>query len=402
MTWKLSEYLYNLLQPFVRKIIGEISVQDDTDFIRKFQHYYQVDKRLQTTTQFATIKITNLYAIYSIDEMFDLLSFFLKDNFHVDKPADLSIPTIIKLLDLFLRYNFFYYDKQIYRFQYGLPNTMRLTELLSSIFIYLWQKQVFNDPRFKDQFIIQYNDQLFFTWSNSGAELSTYLEQIQLQYQNKFHLHFSHGLCHHFNNMYMENRFGHLYTCVNASRIDQHSKFVLPYAVGHPKEFYHISFRMSLVRAAQFCSNYRDFRRERITLEMTYLLNGYSVDFIESELHKFYHFVHMSKQRFSLSAANYEILRGYTLEYLTVQEKQRTRIEQLKQNKRFISLYYLYDYGSYCQFKEVFSQCWSKLIQNHPILFTENLTIDLHAKHLFSLNTFLTEQKPSCALLKFS
>ncbi|CAF4355965.1 unnamed protein product, partial [Rotaria magnacalcarata] len=65
------------------------------------------------------------------------------------------------------------------------------------------------------------------------------------------------------------------------------SSVLLPYVTGYPKVKYQQWFRSTLIRLIQLCSDYRDFTRQRIQMEIHCLISGYSNEFIESELEKF-------------------------------------------------------------------------------------------------------------------
>ena len=51
---------------------------------------------------------------------------------------------IIELTQLFLRNNHFYYNNTIYRYARGSPECLGLSETLSNIYLYQWQKLLLN------------------------------------------------------------------------------------------------------------------------------------------------------------------------------------------------------------------------------------------------------------------
>lgn len=197
--------------------------------------------------------------------------------------------------------------------------------------------------------------------------------------------------------MHLENRSGQLYTRVYHPT--KRALRALPYVVGHAKHKYRHWFRSALVRAVQFSTNYQDFDQERIYLEMSCLLSGYSIDFIENELKKFYHSFDIDTFRLNMNGTVYEKLRRRLIDFIDVQHRNATKDKELEDQDRLIRLYYLYDYGPYRLFKEKFTEIWDKYIKTHPKLKPNNIKIILNAKHIFSLHTLLAEQKPSCAFL---
>lgn len=79
--------------------------------------------------------------------MIDTVDYFLKDHLATSKLENIHISTIHNLLHLFLYNNVFNYDAQIYTFTKGSPNTMELTETLSNIYLFAWQKQILKHVR---------------------------------------------------------------------------------------------------------------------------------------------------------------------------------------------------------------------------------------------------------------
>ncbi|CAF1564698.1 unnamed protein product, partial [Adineta ricciae] len=78
-------------------------------------------------------------------------------------------------------------------------------------------------------------------------------------------------------NIHLENRHGQLYSTMNTSSV------LLPYVTGYPKVKYQKWFRSTLIRLIQLSTNYQDFTRQRINMEICCLTSGYSHEFIENE-----------------------------------------------------------------------------------------------------------------------
>ena len=103
--------------------------------------------------------------------------------------------------------------------------------------------------------------------------------------------------------------------------------------------------------------------------------------------------------RFSMQQATYNTLRRRLLSFA---EQQRTHLEKyqaLEDKERVLHLHYLHDYGSAIRFHERFHQICSTCLKEDPQLSNEKTKIILHAKHVYSLNALLGDQKPSPALL---
>lgn len=74
--------------------------------------------------------------------MADNVAYFLEEYLMSNKIEQLSIPTIKNLLFLYLDHNIFYYQDKIYRYEKGYPDTMPLSDIVSDIYIFKWQKKI--------------------------------------------------------------------------------------------------------------------------------------------------------------------------------------------------------------------------------------------------------------------
>ena len=62
---------------------------------------------------------------------------------------------------------------------------------------------------------------------------------------------------------------------------------------------------------------------------------------------------------------------------------------QLNENHQLIQLYYLFDWGSRCQFNRKVYELWSSIIEQDPKFKKYALTIRLQMKHCYSPNGLL-------------
>lgn len=150
-TWKIAKFLNKILRPFVDDILRSTTFRDEIDFIRKLNNYANIDHRLRSTTLFCTIKIKNFYALDSHENMIEVVEYFLRDHLVTNKLGQLTVLTIKNLLHIFLYNNIFCYNEQIYKFKKGSPNTMELTETLSNIYLFAWQKKILKQTQEKNE-----------------------------------------------------------------------------------------------------------------------------------------------------------------------------------------------------------------------------------------------------------
>ena len=108
--------------------------------MRKLHYYTYTQNALKPTTRFCAIHITNFYTVASHDTVIATVGYFLQDNLATNKLEHVSIATIQNLLQLFLYNNVFLYNNTIYSIRRGGPNTLPLSNTLSNIWLFAWQK----------------------------------------------------------------------------------------------------------------------------------------------------------------------------------------------------------------------------------------------------------------------
>lgn len=401
--------------------------RDEADFIQKLIQYSQIEQHLQPNTLFATIRITNPQSIVSHASLVETLGYFMRNNLVSNAiqytsmrpgiPQYITMSTVTKLTELFLQHNLFYYQGKIYEFKKSGPHSLRLSDDLLNIYLFAWQQSVFGHERLKLELHGRYGissshtsseaslfsrpcsrhrHTLFMTWNQSEAELRQFLRSSTERYPS-IQLQTTIGRSVQFLNTHIENRQGRLYTrLAHASDTEPYS---LPFVVGDAQVEHGRWLQAALTRAGQVCSNVFDFVEERIHLEMACLLAGYSLEFVEVHLRHFFQSSNTETIRFSMHASAYELFRRHSL---GIAEQQRTALDKyqaLEDKERVLHLHFLRDYGSWNRFHQRFHQIWTNYLHEDADLSNEKTKIILHAKHVYSLNALLAQQKPSIALL---
>jgi hypothetical protein len=195
-------------------------------------------------------------------------------------------------------------------------------------------------------------------------------------------------------NAYVENRNGQLYSRIYHEPTIQ--RYTLPYVVGHSKVNYSDWIRSALLRAVCYCSSVDDFNQERIYIELTCLVNGYSFIFVESRISHFYDYFRAANLRYDMDQKMYDKFRQQWFDLIDMQRVLSNKLQNFDDNGNLIRLNYLYEYGSRCQFNEEFYKIWIKHFHIDPILRQEKTAIILTSKHLHSLNALLAQQKLFC------
>lgn len=236
-------------------------------------------------------------------------------------------------------------------------------------------------------------DQIFFTWNQSNEDdLRNFLQSIRNKQPNvQFRTLIAKNLV--FFNAFIENCEGKLST-----RIYHHpflQRYTLPYQFQHSKLEHGDWLRSALTRIVCICSCVEDFNLERIYLEMTYLINGYSLEFVETHVRHFFNYFHAQDIRYSKDQITYDKFRDECFDYVKMQYELSDELQKFHNTKHLIHLYYPYELGPRCEFNQAFYHIWHKYFKEHPHLSKEKSKILLTTRHQYSLNILLTYQKPN-------
>ena len=151
-TWKIGNYLNELLRPFVDKILSSTTFRDEPDFMYQLYDYIFTKRKLQSTTLFCAITISDYYTLDVHKNMIDTVGYFLEDNLVTNKLEQVTIQTIKNLLYIFLYNNVFYYKDKMFTLTKGSPNTMPLSDTLSNIYVFVWQKEILKQLQSNNEF----------------------------------------------------------------------------------------------------------------------------------------------------------------------------------------------------------------------------------------------------------
>ncbi|UJR18762.1 hypothetical protein I4U23_005668 [Adineta vaga] len=153
------------------------------------------------------------------------------------------------------------------------------------------------------------------------------------------------------------------------------------------------SLRSALLRAVCYCSTAEDFHQERLYLELTYLVNGYSFFFVESHVQHFFDYYETQSIRYCSDQINYHIFRRRWFEFFDFKQERSKKLQELDDKNKVIHFNYIYDYGPRCEFNQDFLDRWSTTFAYHPTLSPDNRKVILTTKYIHSLNTLLSPRK---------
>ncbi|CAF3597064.1 unnamed protein product [Rotaria socialis] len=177
-------------------------------------------------------------------------------------------------------------------------------------------------------------------------------------------------------NLFVANRKSQLYTRVNRDTTLKTKNYTLPYVTGHPKLMY-----------------MNDFQQELIYLELSLLVNGYSLEFVEHHVEHFFDYFHAYNMRYLMDQMIYETFRQHWFDFITMKNESQEIAQQIDDSGHLIHFNYLYEQGPRCQFNRQFYQLWSSYFKNHSRLSKEKSKVILATKHVHSLNVLLAQSK---------
>ena len=408
-TARLARFVHQLLGPVIDRAMNRTAVRSDAHAIQRLNTWCHDEHRLHPTTLFATVTITNFHTMVSHSSMIDTLTHFLTDHLATNqlqyrsittpKPQHITIATIVKLTQLFFEHSIFYYDGHVYGCTRGAPHGVPLTDALSNIYAFVWERGLLEEPRLKTEFYVRCKDRILFTWNGSETDLRQCLQSLG-ERNRHVHVETSIGRTVAFLNVHLENRLGHLYTRVHHPADQRHC--AMPYVVGDARSDHSRWLRASLLRAGSCCSNVDDFHRERIQLEITALFHGYSVDFVDKHVRDFFHHFNVDSIPYSIQQKAYDPLRRRLVECLVNQRRHADTYQLYETSGRVLHLHYLHDDRSSAPFDDKFHQIWSTYLKDDFHLSMDQTKVVLRGKHVYSSNALLAQQKPACDLLNLS
>ncbi|CAF4518424.1 unnamed protein product, partial [Rotaria sp. Silwood1] len=356
--YALANYLDEILRPLFENYSSSTTSLNGGDFMQKLDYYSTQQNFLKPQTNFATFKIHNLSMNVSHSSLLRALGTFLVSPLVDNRFYKLSSEDIEALMALVLKNIFFTFNKKLYRVTKGYPLNLPITDLLCNIYLHDWQTSLLRQIHLKELFYSRYHNIGFFTWNASTEYLERLFDELQQTLDFDIKLITYIGTRVEFLNAVIENVKGILETRVYHNPNEQ--PFLLPYAENHPRLRHRQWFRYALIRAGQYCSSFEDFEDERRYIEMTFLTNGYSLDFVEYHLRQFYSIFFRSEYRIKdMNRHTYRTLRRELFCFVDEEKRELKEAQQLQKNHLRIDLHYLFDWGSRCQFNDRFYKLWS-------------------------------------------
>ena len=300
----------------------------------------------------------------------------------------LNADAIEELTSLFLRNNAFIWNGKIYRHVKGCPLNFPLSRLLFNIYLHYWQFTLRRSIRVANEFFGLYHHTGFLTWNQPIDKIQVVFDRINQTFDSPVHLTTSIGSQVHYLNSYIENKNGHLYTRVYYDPKKQ--PFLLPYFTPNPRLYHRQWYRFALLRAGLYCTHLEDFYDEQLYIELTFLANGYSLDYIEYHTRQFFRLMSPVIAEIQLDRYRYNALRMHLFRYQSGQKRKIIEERELQSNHQSIQLDYLFDWGQRWKFNAQFYKNWIEILEQDPKFKKYGLKIKLNSKHCYLSNTLLT------------
>lgn len=388
----LATHLQQLLRPLFEQISQSITLINGGDFLRKLRSHCDRRQSFRSTTYLVTFEVENLHTHLPHENLLTGLQSLLHNSLVYQRHHQgILTDGIHELTSLFLRNQVFIFDGKVYRYRRGCSLIYPLSRLLFNIYLYHWQSTLFRPIRVIDEFYGLYHTKGFLTWNKSLEEITTMFNDINQSFEKSLspiRLTSSMGLQVHFLHCSIENRKGYLFTRVYHDPAQQ--PFLLPYASQHPRLYHRQWFRFAHVRAGLYCTDVKDFYDEQLYIELTFLANGYSLEFVEGHIREFFRVTKLLQTEAKFTQHLYNISRNDLFRYQLGSQDRLIQQRDMEIKRQWIHFHYLYDWGLRWQFNEEFVKKWKEIIEKDPKFKSYRLKIQLHTKHCFSSNILLT------------
>ncbi|CAF4069102.1 unnamed protein product [Rotaria sp. Silwood2] len=341
----IASFVHRRLQPFINHMIHTtFTIVKGDDVIEALERYAQKGS-LRSTTLFVKIDTHDLCNTLSHHVLITALEKFLGIFVQSEYIKGTSRATMIQLVQLILENQFCIYDNKLYRQTAGGSIGSPLIKGLIDIYLYHLQHDLCSKLFNKREVVGRYLNQIFFTWNRSKDELQTLLNRINRTDPNYVHTQMT---------IFISNKLEYL-----SAEISHHEgrlqtrvyhdcnlePYALPYLVETKinSQDHELLLRAALIRALFYCSNVDEFENERLHIEVSFILNDISMNFIRNGVHKFlYEFDLFMVDDTCINDATYQNHRRQFQEFLRemnkytvkAREKLRQRLRQQRQRRQ--------------------------------------------------------------------
>lgn len=377
----VAQFLDDLLQPLLQNGTRATTVSNGSEFIHRLVPYDA--SHLLPTTRFVTYQVQDFYQLFSHRHLLDALGDFLHHLLPVGRHQNLTIDALLELASFVLQNNVVIHGDRIYRYIKGSPLSLPLTRTLGNIYLHEWQKSLLNRLGHFEEFYARYHDTAFLTWNGREEKLHAALDELNGKHPD-LRIKTTVGSSAVFLDAHVENSYGDVRSRVHHPLNE--TAFLFPYVIGHPRLSYRQWFQWAMRRAVRYSTERLDFDQERLQIELTFLANGYSLEFVEMSLANFYRKYFIVSPPVPIDVRTYRTLRERVMNGFVYENEYRLTQETWKQTGQLVQLNYFYDWGPRHVFNEQFKRLWLELIKNDPTFANIELKLKLSTIHCYPLN----------------
>ncbi|CAF4970434.1 unnamed protein product [Rotaria sp. Silwood1] len=279
LTIGISRYISRLLQPIYDQATRSTTFFKASNAVHALENYAK-EVRLQSNTLFAAIHVNDLCTLIPHEQLTEPLQHFLYDYVPDGQVQGLTVDTIIELVRFVLQNQYFIFDNKICRQIKGCGSGQPLNHLLANIYMFYWQQDL----------------------------VKALVDQNEIF-----------GRC--LNEIHINNQ---LRTIIN------HDNDIEPRGLSfisdHLPVAYSTLIQACLMLAALIRSKVSDFHNERRDVQIVFLNNGYSMNFIKEHVEQLFQDFHISNWKSNLNQNTYDKMRQEIIEY--DQQHQEMKIKQ--------------------------------------------------------------------------
>ncbi|CAF4506826.1 unnamed protein product [Rotaria socialis] len=318
-TTGISRFLDQSIRPLFDMHAQPRPIIDGGHLLRQLEQYVR-NGHLKPTTLFCTADITNLYTMLPQDESLKILKELLLEH-HYEKVQGIPIGIILQLADLVLKEIAFVDGNKFYRQIIGGAMGSPFTLTLANIFMWKWEKDAICGAIGPHEIYGRYIDDIFFTFNDPKAKIEAVIKKANAFHPN-IKLEANIGSCVSFLDLLINNKNGVLFTSVYHKPAAE--PCVVPFISDHPRHVFSNIIQAALLRAVRYSSTLDIFEKERRSIRLMLLYNGYPSRYIDTHFRKFFG-RSMSKSSMIPFIGNenqFLVMRNTLLPKLTVKERE--------------------------------------------------------------------------------
>jgi hypothetical protein len=306
----IAKYLHGILRPLYDDATRSTTFKEGIDAVFATENF-ACQNHLRASTYFAVLEVKQLETIFRHSKAIVALQRFLAHHAPSGTTCGLSHQTIVFLVGLVLRTQYFTYNQHLYRQKRGGDCSSLLIRLLADIYLWDWQHELVNiliaryevfgryvtDKILKStgqiglfsfpfklislMFLYRCFNQMFLTWNDSPNQLHALLDTIERQRPD---LPFDRSVsCSvHYLDVNIKQVHGRLRTRIQRSNWSE--PLTLTFLKALPLQYYETKIRSLLVAAVQASTHLDDFQQECDNLLHMCVLNRMPYNLIDDGL----------------------------------------------------------------------------------------------------------------------